>query len=60
MIAGVGYCALFGVGWVVIADFKTWLFARSDEGKNIKNTCKKAWKIVSHNMITNCKTFINF
>ena len=22
-----------------------------EEGKNIKNTCKKAWKIVSHNKL---------
>ena len=30
---------------------RQWLFARSEEGKNIKNTCKKAWKIVSHNKL---------
>jgi hypothetical protein len=35
---------------------KIWLFARSEEGKNIKNTCKKAWKIVSHNKL-NLKLF---
>jgi hypothetical protein len=42
-----------------LTDLKIWLFARSEDGKNIKNTCiKKAWKIVSH--ITNCKTFLQF
>jgi hypothetical protein len=52
MIAGVGYRAWFGVGWVVITDLKIWLFARSEEGKHIKNTCiKKAWEIVSHNKL---------
>ena len=38
-----------------LTDLKIWLFARSEEGENIKNTCKKAWKI-----ITNCKTFFQF
>jgi hypothetical protein len=32
-------------------DLKIWLFARSEEGENIKNICKKAWKIVSHNKL---------
>jgi hypothetical protein len=32
-----------------LTDFKIWLFARSVEGENIKITCKKAWKIISHN-----------
>ena len=31
-----------------LTDLKIWLFARSEEAKNIKNTCQKAWKIVSH------------
>jgi hypothetical protein len=38
-----------------LTDLKIWLFARSEEGKNIKNTSytfyKKAWKIVSHNKL---------
>jgi hypothetical protein len=42
MIAGVGCRAWFGVRWVVINDLKIWLFARSEESKNIKKTCKKA------------------
>jgi hypothetical protein len=32
-----------------LTDLKIWLFARSEEGENIKITCKKAWKIISHN-----------
>jgi hypothetical protein len=28
---------------------KTWLFARSEGGKDLKNMYKKAWKIVLHN-----------
>jgi hypothetical protein len=31
-----------------LTDLKIWLFARSEEGKNIKSTSKEAWKIVSH------------
>jgi hypothetical protein len=30
---------------------KIWVFAMSEEGKNIKNTCKKARDIVSHNKL---------
>jgi hypothetical protein len=37
-----------------LADLKIWLFAGSEEGKNIKNKCKKVWKIISHNKF---KTF---
>ena len=36
-------------------DLKIWLFARSEEGENIKITCKKAWKKTFH--ITNYKFF---
>jgi hypothetical protein len=34
-----------------LTDLKIWLFSRSEEGENIKNKCKKAWKIVSHNKL---------
>jgi hypothetical protein len=40
-----------------LTDLKIWLFARSEEGENIKITCKKAWKIISPN---NNQTFFNF
>jgi hypothetical protein len=40
-----------------LTDLKIWLFARSEEGKNIKNTCKKLGKSF---LITNCKTFFQF
>ena len=34
-----------------LTDLKIWLSARSEERENIKNTCTKAWKIVSHNKL---------
>jgi hypothetical protein len=41
-----------------LTDLKIMLFARSEEAKNIKNTCPKAWKIVSNKQIV--KRFYNF
>jgi hypothetical protein len=32
-------------------DLKIWLFSRNEERKNIENTCKTAWKIVSHSFM---------
>ena len=49
MIAGVG--TVRGSVGGHLTDLKIWLFARSEEAKNIKNTCQKAWKIVSHNKL---------
>jgi hypothetical protein len=43
-----------------LTDLKIWLFARSEEGENIKITCKKAWKIISHNKLSNFFKFLNF
>jgi hypothetical protein len=40
-----------------LTDLKIWLFVGSEEGKNIKNTCKKVWKMFSHNKF---KTFFIF
>jgi hypothetical protein len=57
MITGVGYRAWFSVGWVVITDLKMWLFARSEEGNNIK---KYMYRLGKSFHITNCKTFFNF
>jgi hypothetical protein len=34
-----------------LIDLKIWLFARSEERENLKNICKKAWKIVSHDKL---------
>jgi hypothetical protein len=58
MIAGVGYRAWFG-GWSSqnMADLKIWLFARSEEAKNIKIHVRKLGKLFH---VTNCKNFYHF
>jgi hypothetical protein len=42
-----------------LTDLKIWLFARNEEGENIKITCKKAWKIISHTNLSNFFQFLN-
>jgi hypothetical protein len=46
-----GFSKLLAIGNDTHNNTFIWLFARSEEGKNIKNTRKKAWKIVSHNKL---------
>jgi hypothetical protein len=41
-----------------LTDLKIWLFARSEEGENIKITCKKAWKIISYNKLSDFFQFL--
>jgi hypothetical protein len=47
--------------WVVISLISKYgcLHASSEEGENIKITCKKAWKIISHNKLSNFFQFLN-
>jgi hypothetical protein len=47
------------VGHLTDLHAQIWLFARSEEGGNIKIIYKKAWKIISHNKLSNFFQFLN-